>query len=506
MKILAAAALTVLVAAVAHSDAFMLTPASCDGLRALTLRDTVITSAVFVSAASYLPPGTASRERLLLPALCKVAATIKPADDSRIRIEVWMPVSRWNGKFQGVGNGGWEGSIAHRDLAAAVSRGYAAASTDTGHVGGTGSFAVGHPQKLVDFAYRAVHEMTVQGKAIVTAFYGSAPRLSYWIGCSSGGRQGLKEAQRFPDDYDGIVAGAAANAWTRLAASSVWIAQATLKNPASFIPKEKFAVLHRAVLDACDVLDGVMDGVIADPTQCHFDPQVLRCPTDDEARSCLTTAQVDAVRKIYSGPKNPRTRQSIFPGLEPGSELRWSELAGGPKLGASADDHFKYVVFQNRNWDFKAFDFDTDVAMTDDLDDGMINAVDANLSAFARHRGKLILYHGWTDQLIAPGSTVQYYTSVVAALGEARAAESVRLFMVPGMDHCNGGDGATGFDALAALEQWTERGQPPERITARHLKDGIIDRTRPLCPHPAVARYTGTGSTNDESNFVCKRP
>ena len=360
---------------------------------------------------------------LMLPAFCRVAATLTPTADSRIRIEVWMPASGWNGKFQAVGNGGWNGNIEYLGLAEALGRGYAAASTDTGHVGNSAGFAVGHPEKLIDFGYRAVHEMTVRAKAIVNTFYGRRPGLSYWVGCSSGGKQGLKEAQRFPDDYDGIIAGAPANAWTHLAASSVWIAQATLGSSASRVPAAKYALLHKAALDACDALDGVEDGVIADPTRCHFDPQVLQCREGDEGAGCLTAAQVDAVRKIYSGPKDPRNGKPIFPGLEPGSELGWFELAGGPRVGTSAADHFKYVVFRNLRWDFRTFTFDRDVALTDEIDDGLINATDPNLAPFVARGGKLLIYHGWSDPLIAPRSTVEYYTSVTSTLGGPERGE-----------------------------------------------------------------------------------
>ena len=249
-----------------------------------------------------------------LPAFCRVAITIKPSDDSDIKAEVWMPASGWNGKFQGVGNGGWSGAINYGALRSALARGYATASTDTGHTGGSGSFALGHPQKLVDFGYRAVHEMTVQAKAIIAAFYGNAPRLSYWNGCSSGGKQGLKEAQRFPADYDGIIAGAPANYWTHLLTGSIWVAHATLIEKASYIPPAKYALINNAVLEACDSLDGVKDGVIENPLRCRFDPKVLECKGED-APTCLTGAQVEAAKKIYAPASSPRIGVEIFPGL-----------------------------------------------------------------------------------------------------------------------------------------------------------------------------------------------
>jgi feruloyl esterase len=288
--------------------------ASCESLASLALPQTQITRAQLVSAGQFaatpagvLAPGAPSfRPYSALPAFCHVTASIRPSSDSDIKIEVWMPAEGWNGKFEGVGNGGWAGTISLQALAAALGRGYAAAATDTGHAGPGGSFAFNHPEKLTDFAYRAVHEMTVQAKAIIRAYYGNAPKTSYWIGCSTGGRQGLIEAQRYPDDYDGIVAGAPANYMTHLLTQSIWVAQAVLKDPASYIPKEKYATLHQAVLDACDGLDGIKDGVLDDPTRCHLDPKTIQCSGDD-ASTCLTAAQVEAEEPSDRRGDLPRT-------------------------------------------------------------------------------------------------------------------------------------------------------------------------------------------------------
>ena len=328
--------------------------------------------------------------------------------------------------------------------------------------------------------------------------------MSYWNGCSTGGRQGLKEAQRYPADYDGIIAGAPANYLTHLSTQQLWVAHATLKDSASYIPREKYAVIHKAVLEACDALDGVKDGVLEDPTRCHFDPKAMQCTGEDTSR-CLTAPQVEAAREIYGPAKNPRTGAEIYPGLEPGSEMGWAGLAGGPAPFSIAADHFKYVVFKNPSWDYKTLDFDKDVALADRIDDGAINATDPNLKALFGHGGKLLMYHGWTDQLIAPRNSVNYYTSVVNALGGTnKVADSIRLFMVPGMNHCAGGDGTDSFDGLTALEQWVEQKKAPEQLLASHLTNGVADRTRPLCPYPQVAEYKGAGSTNDAGNFTCK--
>jgi feruloyl esterase len=480
------------------------TGGSCESLASLNLPGATITAVQSVAAGAFELSGSGRPGAFKdLPGFCRVAATLKPTNDSDIKVEVWLPGAGWNGKYQAVGNPGWAGSINYSDLAQALKRGYAASSTDTGHTGASGSFALGHPEKLIDFGYRSEHEMTVHAKAIIAAFYGNAPKLSYFVGCSSGGRQALMEAQRFPGDYDGIVAGAPTNNWTNMMFGRIWVAQAALKEAASYIPPAKYPVIHKAALEACDALDGVKDGIIGDPPQCHFDPKVLECKQSD-APDCLTTPQVEAARKIYASAKNPRTGQAIFPGMEPGSELVWATLAGGPKPIALADDHFKYVVFQDANWDFKTLNFDGDLTRAEKADDGILSATNPDLRPFVSHGGKLIQYHGWTDQQVQPLNSVNYYNSAVKALGgPAKAMDSYRLFMVPGMNHCGGGDGPNSFDMAGALDQWVETGKAPDRIVASHGANGKVDRTRPLCPYPQVARYSGSGSTDEAANFAC---
>jgi feruloyl esterase len=479
--------------------------ATCESLGSLALPNTTITLAQSVAAGEFAPPGrtfggTPGRAVELkdLPAFCRIAATLKPTSDSDIKIEVWLPAAGWNGKLQAVGNGGWAGSISYSAMAQALHDGYATSSTDTGHEGGSGSFALGHPEKVIDFGYRSEHEMTVKAKALVEAFYGSPARMSYWNGCSTGGRQGLKEAQRFPDDYDGIIAGAPANPRTHLAFGTMWIAHANLKDPASYIPPVKYPAIHQAVLNACDALDGLKDGLITDPTRCHFDPQVIACKGDDSSQ-CLTVPQMETVKRILSPSRNPRTGEEIFPGLEPGAELGWATLAG-PQPFAAITDHFKYVVFKDPNWDWKTLNFDSDVALADKIDNDTINATDANLKPFFGRKGKLLLYHGWADQNVAPQSTINYYKRVVDTLGgESKTADSIRLFMAPGMAHCGGGEGPNTFDMMSAVTDWRENGHPPERIIASRT-----GRTRPLCAYPQVAKYKGSGSIDDAESFVCE--
>ena len=481
--------------------------ASCESLASLALPNTTITAAQIVPAGQFSPPGPAGKGKGAnaykdLPEFCRVAATLKPSSDSDIKVEFWLPTSNWNRKLQSVGNGGWAGVISYSALADAVKAGYASASTDTGHVGGSGSFALEHPEQLVDFSWRSEHEMTLKAKAMVQAFYGSAPRLSYWNGCSTGGRQGLKEAQKFPDDYDGIIAGAPANR----TAISLWIAFAVLKDPASYIPPAKYPVIHQAALAACDLRDGVKDGLIEDPARCKFDPKVLLCKNGD-GPSCLTAPQVDATKKIYSAATNPRTGQVLFPSLAPGSELNWGIQAAGPDPSANIFDHFKYVVFKNPAWDWKTFDFDKGIALAEQPENAAMNSTDPNLKPFFSHNGKLLIYHGWADSNVSPLNTIKYYKSVEDTLGGAsKTSNNIRLFMEPGMGHCGGGEGPNVFDKVGTLDQWVEQGKAPEKIIASHSTAGKVDRTRPLCPYPQVAKYKGSGSIDEASNFACQLP
>jgi feruloyl esterase len=438
-----------------------------------------------------------------LPAYCRVEATLRPTSDSDIKIEVWMPSAGWNGKFQANGNGGWSGSINPRTLAASLLRGYATAMTDTGHEGSSASFALSHPEKLIDFGYRSVHEMAVTAKSVIMAYYGRAPKLSYWVGCSAGGRQALMEAQRYPFDFDGIVAGAPGINWTGRALESIWVAQAVHRGEASFIPRSKYLPIHEAVLHACDGLDGVEDGVLEDPTRCKFDPEALACKSG-EGPSCLNSAQVEAARKIYATRTDARTSRLILPGLTRGSELGWATMAGPEPLSIGLD-LFRYVVFEDPNWEYRTFQFDSDVARTEQAERGWLNALDPNLKPFFDRGGKLIQYHGWNDPQIPAGFSVSYYESVRSTFRDDAALQnSYRLFMVPGMAHCGGGEGTASFDMLTTLEQWVEDGKAPDRILASRVKDGKVDRTRPLCPYPQLATYKGTGDTADAANFVCR--
>ena len=481
--------------------------APCESLSTLTQPHVAVTLAQTVSAGAFTPParGRGAEAFAKLPAFCRVAATLTPSSDSDIKIEVWLPAAGWSGKLQAVGNGAWAGNISYPAMATALAAGYATVSTDTGHVGGNANFMVGHPEKLVDFEERAVHEMTVAAKAIAAAYYGNAPRRAYFNGCSTGGRQALTEAQRYPLDFDAIVAGAPANFAKRQTFGQIWLWQATHPgNPgnhdeASLLTAEKYAVLHKAVVEQCDALDGVKDDVLENPTKCTFDPKVVQCK-GAEGTDCLTPAQVEASRKIYAGASHAKTRESLYPGLQPGSENGWNMSVAARPVGY-AEDFFKYIVFKDEKWDPKSLNYDADIVATDKTATGL-NAVDADLRKFTARGGKLLIYHGWSDPGIPPSNSVNYYRSVLKATPDATA--SVRLFMVPGMAHCGGGDGTSTFDMVAAADNWVETKTAPVTIPASKMAEGKVVRTRPLCAFPAVATYKGTGSTDEAANFVCR--
>jgi feruloyl esterase len=468
--------------------------ATCDS--ALSLRNGTITSAQTVGPGAFNPGGKNADQYKALPSFCRITASLRPAPDSEIKIEVWLPASGWNGDLQSVGNGAWAGSFSYPAMATALAAGYATASTDTGHTGNSADFITGHPEKVTDFLYRAVHEMTVAAKVIVAGYYGSPAKHSFWNGCSTGGRQAFVEVQRYPQDYDGVIAGAPANYITRLQGMQVWAAAEAHRDEAAYIPPQKYPLLHDLALETCDALDGVRDGVIENPGRCKVDPSPLLCRGAD-APSCLTAPQLAFARKMYSGP------QGMFPGVEPGSELGWGMLAG-PKPSALAVEVYKFIVLEDPDWDYRTFDAQKDIARAQKLA-ARLDSTDPNLKPFFGRGGKLLIYHGWADPGVPPRNTVNYYESVVNAVGGAsKTMDSMRLFMVPGMGHCRGGEGPDTFDAVTVLRDWVEQGKAPEQIVASRVRQGKVDRTRPLCPYPQEAVYKGSGSTDDAANFACR--
>ncbi|MFZ0959660.1 MAG: tannase/feruloyl esterase family alpha/beta hydrolase [Terriglobia bacterium] len=505
---------------------------SCEALANLTLTNATITTATAVAAGSFKPPAAMGppAPTMNLPAFCRVAGIARPTSDSEIHFEVWLPASGWNGKFEQVGNGGFAGMIPFASMAGPLLHGYATAATDDGHGIGPGqSWAIGHLEKVTDFGYRAVHETAVQAQAILRAFYGKEAHRNYFVGCSEGGREALTEAQRYPQDFQGIVAGAPAIHWDALQLRGAWDAQALLATPASYIPPAKLPVLQNAAIAACDALDGAKDGFIENPERCHFDPAVVECQGDDAA-DCLTAAQMQAAQKIYRPMKNSRTGAVIGPGFSPGVEAfpaNWAVWITGrsaPQLGIGklfAAFFFRDFLFANPQWDVQSLNLDRDIKLADDKFGPTLNSDDPDLRAFKARGGKLIQYHGWGDAAIPPQGSVDYFQSVQKTMGKTR--DFYRLFMVPTMSHCAGGPGATIFgnageppeedadhDVVLALDQWVEKGVAPDRITATGFVDNNpakgVAMTHPLCPYPQVAHYKGTGDTKDAANFVCEAP
>jgi hypothetical protein len=485
---------------------------SCASLATvLQLKNATITAAVEVPAGSFKPAaagggGGPRMDFSSLPAFCRVAGALHPTMDSDIRFEVWMPLEGWNGKFVGGGNGVWAGSVAYGDMVGPLARGYAVAASDVGHQGSPidANFLVGHPEKLVDFGHRAVHETTVAAKATVEAFFGNRPQRSLFVSCSTGGRIGLMEAYRYPEDYDGISATAPANPMVKLMVMSLWSGAATMKDETRRIPPAKFPAIHEAALGACDANDGVKDGIITNPPTCHFDPAALQCK-DGDAAQCLTAPQVAALRAVYAGPKNPRTGEQIYPGLSVGSELQMPMLTVGTEPFPVATTFFRGVVFKDPSWDFRTFDYDRDVDRALAYGHDALDVPVSGLQRFFAAKRKLLLTHGWADGLIPAQSTVSFYDALVKAIGAPAAEEDVRLFMVPGMGHCAGGSGPSSVDYLGTIDNWVETGKPPERVIASTPPPAPA-RTRPLCAYPQVAQYSGSGSTDDANTFRCALP
>lgn len=476
---------------------------ACETLAGVMLRNAKIDSAQIVPAGAFVQPGGRGGANAFanLPAFCRVTATLTPSADSDIKTEVWLPASGWNRKFQAVGNGGWAGTIPYAALGTALRAGYATAATDTGHTGNNADFALGHPEKLIDLAHRSIHETTVQAKTIIKAHYGDAPEFSYYNGCSQGGRQGLAAAQKYPEDFNGIIAGAAS--WNQMRAHGARVALNLIvnKDPGNVIPASKYPMIHAAVLNACDAQDGAKDGVVENPTMCKFDYSQLACKAGDEP-SCLTAGQIESAKAMTSPLKDPKTGRVLFEGhLMPGSELGWTTLAGPEPLPVALSG-MRNVAFQDRNWDYRTMNISTDIDRAARSDDGAMYSGDPNLKPFFDRGGKLLMYHGWNDQQVNPLNSVIYYENVLKAVGKDKA-NSIALFMVPGMNHCSGGPGTDNFDRMKVIEEWVEHDRKPVQIIASHLSNGQPDKTRPLCPYPQVAKYKGSGDINAAGNFSC---
>lgn len=513
------------------------TAQSCESLSQRTLSKAKVISAQAINSGAFTPsptvtPWLAGNPDLYkaLGAFCRVVVEATPSADSSIKIEVWMPVEGWNGRFRGQGNGGFAGEIYYRGLAMDVQQKYASAATDTGHsaVGTDARWALGHPEKVVDFGYRAIHEMTQIAKTLIKAYYGNPVQHAYFAACSNGGRQALMEAQRFPADYDGILAGAPANYWTHLLTKALADAQATTLDPASYIPSSKLPALARAVNAACDAQDGVTDGVLNDPRQCKFDPASMLCKAGD-SNECLTAPQITALKELYEGPRDASSNL-IFPGYLPGGEEGpggWSTWITGTAPGKSllfafGGGFFSNMVYEKADWDYKKTRVDDGLKAAEKKAAKILNSTNPDLSSFKVRGAKLILYHGWNDAAISALNTINYYNAVESKMGQKETDAFSKLYMVPGLQHCGGGPGANSFGQLGegapdpqhnmelALVEWVEKGIAPSEVVATKFVDDDPSKgvkfTRPLCPYPQAAKFKGTGDRNDAANFVCTSP
>jgi feruloyl esterase len=471
---------------------------NCGGLTGLAVSSTTITSAAMVAAGGGFPE------------YCDVNGHV----DTEIVFALRLP-TQWNGKFYFTSFGGLDGVLP--GPGAGLRLGYAEVATNTGHAStnGTvydGSWAYHNLERQVNWAYRSTHVVAIAGKTITRAYYGAAPRYSYYVGCSGGGRHAAMSAQRYPGDFDGVVSGDPFLSPPGQVIAWNWDEQTLTTAP---IPPAKLNLISKAVLDECDAKDGVIDGLISDPRRCRFDPGTLACPAGGDGPGCLTMAQVASLRKFYGGPRNSLGEQ-LFPGWEPGVEnLGWpralvNTVNGGPgELMVLIPDNFlKYFVF-GPGFDPLSFNFDRDPAKL--APDFALFDVKPDLSAYAAAGHKIIMYHGWADPRLVPVLSIQFHGAVARNLDEehgdteTRIDDFYRLFMVPGMLHCGGGTGPSSFDAFGALVRWVEQGVAPDRIIGSHLTtNGAVDRTRPLCPYPKEAIYTGRGSMDDAANFTCR--
>ncbi len=481
-------------------------PTSCGALVGLSLPHVTVTEARNVPARAETPN---------LPAYCRVLGVSRPTYDSDIRFELAVPLGdAWNGRYLQVGNGAFAGRIPEGDILDMLPLGYAVAGTDDGHQAKPGevSWALGHPDKVVDFGYRAVAETNVAARAILVAFTGKRPRFSYFSGCSEGGREGLVEAQRYPEDFDGIVAGAPPIDTTHVLFGFAWNVRAMLETPGSYVRREKLQAIEAAALKAC----GDADGVVEDPFQCRFDPEVLRC-SGAEDDGCLTEAEITALRKVYAGPTNPRTGERILAGFEPGGEAEqqpdgWYMWIAGPVPdGARSGDFllsnnfFRYMVFGDPAYDLGLLNFDGDVAMTDAKIGPILNASNPDLRGFRKRGGKLIHFHGWNDAVVPPRLSIAYHDRVQAKMGDT--SDFYRLFMAPGMTHCFGGRGPNVLATLPAITDWVERGKAPERLIATKFTDDSpskpVEKSWPLCPYPRKAEWDGRGDRTRAESYRC---
>lgn len=477
-----------------------------------------IQSVSAVPAGDYTPEG--QRQALTdLPAFCRINAQAMPSSSSLINFEVWVPEGNaWNGKLVTTGNGGYSPSLSYSDMAYALRQGYATMGGDTGHQTEDMQWGVNNAEKIIDWGTRSINAITVAGKQLINELRAEPARRSYYLGCSTGGHQGFAEAQRYPEDFDGIIAGAPGNNRTALNAEFMWRFRSnrpTNDNVTQYLTRSKLQLVTSKAVEACDALDGVTDGVINDPRQCttqHFDVASLQCTAGD-GPDCLTTEQVDAAQKIYQGPRNPRTGAQIYPGWPVGSESGWSGYMGTDEPVRA--DFWRLWVFNDENWDWWSFDFDKDLEYAYTQIAPLVDQTSTDLSAFKANGGKMIVYHGWNDPVVSTYDSISYFDKVRDAQGSRAAMdEFYRMFLIPGMGHCGGGPGVTNLrsaltspapdtDILAALDRWVEAGTAPDDLVATGNGEGEAVPTRPLCAYPTQAVYSGSGSPDDAASYTC---
>lgn len=525
---------------------------SCEDLANLKMPNVTITAATPVSALASVAANLATAQ--LAAPFCRVVGFATPTKDSHIGFEVWLPgPERWNGKFQATGNGGFLGQINYRSVLPGLNRNYATLTSDLGHVNKGGAedatWALGHPEKVIDYAYRGQHESVTAAKQIVATYYGGAPKHSYFTGCSAGGISGLTELLRYPTDFDGYVIGDAVADHLGQEMGALWnTLEASLKNPAEAIRPAQIPLIHKAVLAQCAGKDGGLasDPFLTDPRACKFDFKPLQCRPGQAPDTCLTTAQIAIVTKVFKGPVDPRTGYQILSGINPGAELTWDRYFTGKKNPATADrpwgGFLMYMAYQDPEYlssqKYQGFDFDKDYQalmkreVAGEPLDSSWNTRNRNLEAFRAAGGKIIQYHGWDDPNIPALEAIRFQTSLKDDLAKrqklsadkAQVATDAfhRLFMVPGMGHCTGGDGPWSFgqntankidadpetDTLAALERWVEKGTAPEKFLGSRIdaKTNKADLTRPICVYPKIAAYKGSGDVNEAANFACVVP
>ena len=491
---------------------------NCAALVHATLTGATVTSAVFVPAGPMKldggpgapPPGgrpSAPPAPLSVPAFCRVKGQAAGA----IGFELWLPAKNWNGRLLSLGNGGFGGFIPTGGLADGVIQGYAVTANDTGHQGQDRGW-MNDPALVRDWGHSATHLVTGPAKTLVRDFYGNPASYTYFSGCSTGGAQAMEEAEFYPKDYNGIVAGSPGMAYAHLMLSFLWGLKIATAHPDSLLAPAQLRLLHQAVLDQCGSQNGVKDPWVDNPLACHFDVRTLQCPKGEGA-NCLTADQVQTAILMYQGPRNPRTGAVIYPGFALGSEDGWGGLQG-PLARSFAIPLIGSLLYDNPRWDWHSFDWDRDVAELDRRVTPNISAVDPDLRALRAAGGKLIMYQGWSDPLNAQTLPINYRGEVIDVFAkddgdqaEQKVDDFYRLFMVPGMGHCGGGIAPSKFDSLGALRDWVEQGEAPQRIVATQTSAslGSLPVSRPLCPYPRTAQWSGHADPNNAANFVCAK-